>query len=71
MAGFILNHKNAPNIPITTPKIVVVKYHHSKKEATASINKIININHQAKPSNQSVILTALTIATVKIKVKIK
>jgi hypothetical protein len=50
--------------------MLLARYVPFKKVIAAKQAKIIAINHQANPSNQSVILIALTTATVAINVKI-
>ena len=69
-AGLILYRKNAVKVAITITIIVVAKNHFWKKVITAKAHNIIIEVHPTSQSSQSVIFTALTIATVNIKVNI-
>ncbi len=69
-AGLILKNKNASNVATRIHTILLARYVQFKKVIAAKQAKIIVINHQANPSNQSVILMALTTATVAINVNI-
>jgi|GEM_PF-4559069 hypothetical protein len=66
----MLKNKNASNVATNIPTILLARYVPFKNVIAAKQAKIIAINHQANPSNQSVILIALTTATVAINVKI-
>gem|GEM_PF-3095591 len=67
----ILYRRKAAKVDITITNIVVAKNHHWKKVIIARPKSTnIEVPH-AKPSSQSVIFTAFTIATVSIKVNIK
>ena len=66
----MLKNKNASNVATNIPTMLLARYVPFKKVIAAKQAKIIAINHQANPSNQSVILIALTTATVAINVKI-
>ena len=68
-AGLILKNKNASNVATRIHTILLARYVQFRKVIAAKQAKIIVINHQANPSNQSVILIALTTATVAINVK--
>ena len=69
-AGLILKNKNASKVATRIHTTLLARYVQLRKVIPAKHAKIITINHHANQSNQSVILMALTTATVAINVKI-
>lgn len=70
-AGLILYRRNQTYAHIITHINVVARYHLYINVIIHKLNNTIKPNQVANQSSQSVIFTALIIAIVKIKVKIK
>ena len=70
LAGFTLKKRNANNVPVIIPSRVVAKYHPYANVITDITPSSTIIIPAAKPSSQSVMLIAFTIAIVRKNVSI-